>query len=120
MNPITKLLREQYTKDDLWCSALDRLEYTARNRNLFDHDGYQKEIQKCCEQAFNWHTTAQQQLIDVIIEEMKKVQIDYIISNSECEHCGTDLIDCEIHICEVQNEALQTQITLLEEAKKNV
>ena len=100
MNHITKLLREQNTKDDLWCSALDRLEYTARNRNLFDHDGYQKEIQQCCEQAFNWHTTAQQQLIDVIIKYSESVIQEERFSGAP--------------------HAVNKIVTLLEEAKKNV
>ena len=83
VNKLTKLLREQ--RQDFFVSFVQG---SQENDALFIGSAV----------IFDWHTTAQQQLIDVIIENVKSYDGTHIESDIVIKHI----------------------ITLLEEAKKNL
>jgi hypothetical protein len=94
MNPIQQLLREQKEEFERKFGA-DIGEY-----------GMEKIEQH--------NTTAQQQLIDVIIEGMKKSKSEYDGCDYTSDYRIAEMLQ------DANDNALQTQITLLEEAKKNI
>lgn len=103
MNPIQKLLSEQREEfEKLFICDGEPKPYPVKLKGswkgIVTGDMIQEHI-----------TTAQQQLIDVIIEGMKSLLSAGIQTNGRPNGYSVGY-----------NEALQTQINLLEEAKKNV
>jgi hypothetical protein len=95
MNKLTQLLREQKEEFEkrFWeCESI-----------VFANERKKNAVK-------DYYTTAQQQLIDVIIVMMKQYQSEGVAFNHYMEH----------HMQHGYQKALQTQINLLEEAKDNI
>lgn len=101
MNPIQKLLREQ--KEEF------EKKFTAFGNVYADKEAVTK-----------WRTTAQQQLIDVIIEGMRKHAKDEVEIKVEPGIPISIVEMLEQAVTRAINQTLAFQITLLEEAKKNL
>lgn len=100
MNPVQKLLREQKEEfEKKFCNPS-----TMDSKSPLHPDYQDGGIGRLLNDMELYITTAQQQLIDVIIGKLKK--------SLEYEIYGNKFIS--------DNEELQGIITLLEEAKKNV
>lgn len=103
MNPIQKLLREQKEEfENKFICDGEPKPYPVKLKGSWKGIVTGDMIQ-------DWHTTAQQQLIDAIIDGMKVFLSAGIQTNGTYNGYSDGY-----------NEALQTQINLLEEAKKNI
>ena len=122
MNPLTQLLREQKEEFEKLAHAYQEV-VQPPNCEEFG-EGYWEGIKY----GQSYLTTAQQQLIDVIIEGMRQAEkprtTHVCVKGHMFDNCLLDDDDNPICIHEFArveyNQALQTQITLLEEAKKNI